>query len=123
MRAYVSIGADVIELRGPLAMTLAVVAAHLPVPARATLERIARLDRERTPGEHELDRAELLELIAAAHALLADPPASVRKQRRLATGSLPGTDAIHALAGWLATCGSTVVIYDLWRSAAAPAGD
>ncbi len=110
-------------LERPLAGTIGCVADHLGTRARGTFDRIAKLDRERTPGEHVFDRGELLELCAAAHALLVDPPAAVRRQRRVMEGPLPGADPIGALASWLGTCAEAVVIYDLWRSTAAPTGD
>ncbi|MEO8706901.1 MAG: hypothetical protein ABI867_43140 [Kofleriaceae bacterium] len=101
MRAFIRIDLEVHELHGPLAKSLDCVAAHLPGATRDTLERLARLDRERTPGEHPFSCLELLELVAAAHGLLADPPVAVRKARRVPEGPMPAADRIGELCSWL----------------------
>ena len=103
-------------LHGPLASCLGVVAEHLGGRSRGTYDRIAKLDRERTPGEHAFDRHELLELLVTAHGLLCDPPSSVRKARRLAAGAHPAATRIGELCDWLRACSDAEVIYDLWRS-------
>ena len=90
---------------------------HLGGRSRATFDRIAKLDREKTPGEHAFDRLELLELIVTAHGLLCDPPLTIRKLRRIAVGPLPAAERIAELRDWLVVCVQSEVIYDLWRSA------
>jgi len=122
MRAYFRAGGVEHALDKPLASLLACVRDHLGGATRATFERIVVLDRERAPGEHLFDRGELLALIAAAHGLLVDPPPAVRRQRRVREGALPAAEPIGALAVWLARV-DTDVVYDLWRSVEAPAGD
>ena len=89
---------------------------HLPARVRPSFDRIAKLDREKTPGEHAFDRLELLELIVTAHGLLCDPPMPIRKLRRIAIGPLPAAEGIAELRDWLALCAQQEVIYDLWRS-------
>jgi hypothetical protein len=113
VRAYVRCGDLELVLHGPLAPVLGAVAELLDHRARTTLARIALIDRERAPGCHAFDRGELLHLVASAHALLADPPAQVRRVRRVMTGPLPAADKIGELAVWLAARSGDVV-YDLW---------
>ena len=116
MKAYVRCGDVELALHGPLATTLGVVADHLPSRARATLDRIALIDRERTPGKHDFSRDEMLELVTSAHALLAEPPLPIRRVRRVMTGPLPSAERVAVLASWLREqCGDGVV-YDLWSS-------
>jgi hypothetical protein len=103
-------------LHGPLTGCLAVVADHLGGSTRTTFDKMAKLDRERTPGEHAFDRRELLELVAMAHALLAAPPDKLRRLRRVPEGPLPTAERIGLLRDWLQVCCESVVIYDLWRS-------
>jgi hypothetical protein len=110
------------ELPGPLAKLLEPISAHLTSNARKTLEHIARIDRERARGKHELAYVDLLELVAGAHSLLSDPPSAVRKFRRIPDGlPHPSTERIGALLAWLRerrAC--TCVHYDLWSSSDAP---
>ena len=123
MKAYVRAGQLEHALDKPLCLTIGCVADHLGGRARQTFDRIARLDRERAPGEHAFERGELLELVVAAHALLGEPPDKVRRLRRVTSGRLHGADAIGELATWLRACRDETVVYDLWRSIAAPTGD
>ncbi|MBA2543691.1 MAG: hypothetical protein H0V17_28875 [Deltaproteobacteria bacterium] len=117
MKAFMrAAGGDEHALHGPLATSLGVVADHLGGRTRGTYDRIAKLDRERTPGEHAFDRVELLELMIGAHTLLCDPPEPVRKLRRLAAGPHPAARQIGELCDWLRACRDAEVIYDLWRS-------
>ena len=108
-----------IELHRPLAATLAAVADHLPGAARATLDRIARLDRERTPGTHAFEYLELVELIGCAYALLRDPPDPIRRTRRVPRGALPAAERVGILLDWLRERPCEAVVYDLWGSTAA----
>jgi hypothetical protein len=116
MRAFLRANRDEHALHGPLTACLAVVADHLGGPSRSTFDRMAKLDRERTPGEHVFDRRELLEMVAMAHALLAAPPDKLRRLRRVPEGPLPTAERIGLLRDWLQACCESVVIYDLWRS-------
>jgi hypothetical protein len=126
MFAFVSIilpdgNIDEIQLKGPLASRLLVVAEHLGGCAKKTLDRLALLDRERTRGRHEFPAADFVELITAAHALLADPPVEIRRSRKLPDGPHPHADHIAPLLTWLAERhGCTCVHYDLWTSAKGP---
>jgi hypothetical protein len=103
-------------LHGPLSACIAPVADVLGGVARATFDKISKLDRERTPGEHVFDRHELLQLVAVAHALLAQPPDKVRRLRRVPEGPLPTAERIGLLRDWLQTVAEPEVVYDLWRS-------
>jgi hypothetical protein len=123
MRAFVRAGQIEHALDRPLCMTLTSVAELLGGRPRATFDRIARLDRERTPGEHAFERIELLELVAAAHSLLADPPDKLRRVRRVLTGPLPAADGIGRLVAWLRERSDATVTYELWRSTVDPPGD
>ncbi len=116
MKAYLRCGAVEHALHAPLATTLSAICDHLSGRPRTTFERIAKLDRERAPGEHSFERGELLELAISAHGLLCDPPLPVRKLRRLAVGPMPAADRIGELRDWLHARSDVVVIYDLWRS-------
>jgi hypothetical protein len=123
VRAFLSVvaadgGVAEVELTGPLAKMLDPIAAHLTSTARRTLDAIARIDRERARGKHELAFADLLELVAAAHALLSDPPSAVRKFRRIPDGvPHPNTEHIRNLLVWLRDRRSCACVhYDLWSS-------
>jgi hypothetical protein len=117
MRAALRCGGAELELHGPIATTLAVIAGHLGARPKATLDRIARIDRERAPGDHRFERDELLALASAAHALLVDPPSPVRRARRLPDGPHPAAERVAALASWLHAQVGDTVIYDLWPGA------
>ncbi len=117
MKAYVRAGEVEHALIAPLGAALNAICTHLGGRSRATFDRIAKLDRERAPGEHRFDRLELLELIVAAHGLLCDPPIPIRKLRRIAVGPLPAATQVAELRDWLAGCAHPEVIYDLWKSA------
>ena len=122
MRAFLSVvatdGVAEIELTGPLAKMLDPVAAHLASTAKRTLDAIARIDRERARGKHELAFADLLELVAAAHALLSDPPSAVRKFRRIPDGvPHPNTEPVGNVLVWLRERRACACVhYDLWSS-------
>lgn len=116
MKAYVRCGEVEHALVAPVSTVFGPICDHLGGRSRSTFERIAKLDRERTPGEHAFDRLELLELVLAAHSLLCDPPMPVRKLRRVAEGPLPSADRIGELCEWLRAQREAQVIYDLWRS-------
>lgn len=116
VKAYVRAGSVEHALVAPLGAVLSAICDHLGGRPRATFDRIAKLDRERTPGEHRFDRLELLELVITAHGLLCDPPVPIRKLRRLAVGPLPAADRVRELGDWLTACAEAEVIYDLWRS-------
>lgn len=125
MKAYLSVvlGDQLVELElhGPLAKELDPIAAHLTAGPRRTLEAIARIDRERARGKHELAFPELFELVAAAYALLADPPTAVRRFRRIPEGAPhPHAERVAPVVAWLRdTCKAcTCVHYDLWTSSA-----
>lgn len=126
MFAFVSIvlpdgNVDELQLKGPLASRLLVVADHLGGLAKKTLDRIALLDRERTRGRHEFAATELIELITAAHALLADPPVEIRRSRKLPDGPHPHADHIAPLLAWLVERRDCPCVhYDLWASAKGP---
>jgi hypothetical protein len=121
MKAYLRAGDAEHALHEPLSRCLLAVADHLGSSVRVTFDRIAKLDRERTPGEHVFDRHEMLQLVAVAHALLAQPPDKVRRLRRVAEGPLPTAERIGLLRDWLQQCSQELVVYDLWRSLATPA--
>jgi hypothetical protein len=116
MRAFVRCGDAELALHGPLATCIGVIAQHLAGRARETLDRIARIDRERAPGTHTFERDDFMNLVGAAHMLLCDPPQAVRRVRRVAEGPLPAAERIGALLAWLRERTDDVVIYDLWRS-------
>lgn len=118
MRAFVRIATDELALQGPLSTCLRVVADHLAAPARTTLDRIALIDRDRAPGNHAFDCDEFLQLILSAYALLGDPPAALRKARRVPDGPLPAAERIGVLVSWVRErrAGASSVIYDLWSS-------
>lgn len=124
MRAYVCIVGDApdtdqLELHGPLAGCLGVVADHLAGRARATFDRIATVDRDRARGQHVFDCEELLHLIATAHALLVEPPPTVRRIRRVPDGPLPAAERIGVLLVWLRERRHAErVAYDLWKRSA-----
>ncbi|MBX3156570.1 MAG: hypothetical protein KF773_11260 [Deltaproteobacteria bacterium] len=127
MKAFVSVAGDdgvvaELELAGPLAKMLEPIGRHLSAAARRTLEHIARIDRDRARGKHELAFGELLELVAAAHALLADPPGAVRKFRRIPDGEpYPTAERVGDLLAWLRDRrGCACVHYDLWASSGTP---
>jgi hypothetical protein len=120
MKAYVRCGELEHALAAPIATVLSSICDHLGGRPRVTFERIAKLDRERTPGEHAFDRLELLELVVSAHGLLCDPPLPIRKLRRVAAGPLPAADRIAELRDWLHARAEAEAIYDLWRSRACP---
>jgi len=111
---------ETLELHGPLTKVIVPVIDHLGERTRATYEHISRIDRERARGVHELPAADLLQLVAAAHALLADPPAALRRTRRLPDGRPhPHAERLAAVLVWLgerktARC----VHYDLWCTSA-----
>jgi hypothetical protein len=124
MRAFISIvsadgNVDELEIKGPLASRLLVIADHLTNPCKKTLDRLALLDRERTRGRHEFAAHDFVELIATAHALLADPPVEIRKTRKLADGPHPHAEHVAPLLAWLVERkGSCACVhYDLWVSA------
>ena len=119
MKAYLRVGSVEHALVAPLSTSLSPICDHIPRGGRprTTFDRIARLDRERTPGEHVFPRVELLELAISAHGLMCDPPVPIRKLRRLAVGPLPAADRIAELREWLAARVELEVVYDLWRSA------
>lgn len=116
MKAYVRCGDGEHELIAPLGSAFKPISDHLPSRVRVPFDRIALLDRERTPGEHCFDRLELLELLIAAHELLRDPPSPIRKLRRVEVGPLPAADQIGELCAWLRARAEAEVVYDLWRS-------
>lgn len=116
MKAFIRAGDAEHALSDPLSRCLLAVADHLGSSVRITFEKIAKLDRERTPGEHVIDRHELLQLVAVAHALLAQPPEKVRRVRRVPDGPLPTADRIGLLRDWLQTRPETDIVYDLWKS-------
>lgn len=116
MKAYVRCADLEHALHAPLATTLSVICQVLPARVRPPFDRIAMLDRERTPGEHAFDRVELLDLLVVAHGLLCDPPPPIRKLRRIEIGPLPAADRVGVLRDWLAERVEVEVIYDLWRS-------
>ena len=116
MKAYIRCGEVEHALHAPLGTTLSTICDHLNGRSRTTFERIAKLDRERAPGEHSFERVELLDLAISAHGLLIDPPIAIRKLRRLAVGPMPAADRIGELRDWLHARSDVVVIYDLWRS-------
>jgi len=118
VRAYFRAGGIEHALDRPIVALVSCIADHLNGRARTIYDRLAVLDRERTPGEHEIDRLELLELVTSAHALLADPPTAVRKLRRLPVGPHPAAAPIGELSVWLRARVEACVVYDLWRSSA-----
>ena len=58
MRAFLRIGDDELVLRGPLAASLVGIAEFVPQRCRTTLDRIARIDRERASGGHAFARGD-----------------------------------------------------------------
>ncbi len=118
MKAYVRCGEVEHALIAPLGATLGTICDHLGGRSRSTFDRIAKLDRERTPGEHPFDRVELLELLVTAHDLLRDPPLPIRRLRRIASGPLPGADRVGVLRDWLSDRAESEAVYDLWKSIA-----
>jgi hypothetical protein len=122
MNAFLRAGNAEHALDRPLTQCLLAVADHLGSSVRVTFDRIAKLDRERTPGEHVFDRHELLSLVAVAHALLAQPPEKVRRVRRVPDGPLPTAERMALLRDWLQAQPASDVVYDLWRSSTT-AGD
>lgn len=116
MKAYLRCDACEHALAAPLSTVISAICDHLPSRVRQPFDRIARLDRERAPGEHTFDRLELVELVVVAHGLLLDPPLPIRKLRRIAVGPLPAAERIGVLRDWLLARGEPEVIYDLWRA-------
>ena len=120
MKALLSIATtdgrvETLELHGPLTKVIVPVIDHLGERTRATYDHIARIDRERARGIHELPAAELLHLLTAAHALLADPPAALRRTRRIPDGPHPHAERLAVVLVWLGERRSaTCVHYDLW---------
>jgi hypothetical protein len=106
------------ELHGPLAAVLVTVADHLDARCRGVFERIARIDRERARGRHELAYDEMLELAAAAYQLLAEPPQGLRRSHKLVDGPHPYAQRLAPLVDWLRAHHGHArsVHYDLWCS-------
>jgi len=120
MKAYLSITRpdgriEELALRGPLAAALVPVIDHLAERHRATYDHISRIDRERARGKHELAFADLLQLVAAAHALLVAPPIEMRRARHLPDGPHPHTERVQLVLAWLSERRDAACVhYDLW---------
>lgn len=123
MKAYLSIThpdgrVEELQLHGPLAPMMVPIIDHLSERARATYDHISRIDRERARGKHELACAELLQLLAAAHTLLAEPPLALRRARHLPDGRPhPHAERVAVVLAWLGERREAVCVhYDLWSS-------
>jgi hypothetical protein len=102
-------------LSGPLGAQLSSLSGHLDGRARATLDVVARIDRERTRGGHAFERVEIVHLLVTAHGLFADPPAALRQARRLADGPHPAARAFGDTVAWLREClDAHPIVYDLY---------
>jgi hypothetical protein len=120
MKAFVRAGDTEHALHGPLSQCLLAVSDHLGSGVRSRSSFAIRSNVTRTPGEHVFDRHELLQLVAVAHALLAQPPEKVRRMRRVPEGPLPTAERIGLFRDWLTSQPGAEVIYDLWRSSTSP---